>query len=387
MHNIKKSKLLIIDPSNVRGGAQEYWLKIAKSASDRDWQVHTAFPNCEGTKSLVSELALKNICSHDLQIDDSKYFTSVKLIVNRLIQFLRTIFLLIRIKPTSILIVLPSINTGFAAIVACAVLNIKTCVVFQLAPIVVNFGNSKLRAYDWARSRNQQWIAVSEHNRKILSQTFQVDTNRIMCILNGVPPIKCSDLTDVDKIRTEVRSDLGLPLNSKILLTVGRLDPQKGHDLIIEVAKYIFQEFDDIMFVWVGAGDYKSSLENKMRIYDVCDRIKMLGHRQDVVKLLAAADLFVFPTYYEGLPFALAEAMSSGLPIVASDAGCVPELIHDREHGLLFHSGDSCDFYHQLRWALNNMIDMKQMSDNASIWIQEFSEETMISKTLLALSE
>ena len=384
--NISNSKkLLIIDPSDVRGGAEEYGLKIASAASNQGWEVHSAFPMSEDTVSLVKELTIKKIKYHNLLIDDTKDMPKTKKI-NDFLRFIKTLFLLIRLKPNSVLIVLPSINRGFGSIIACSVLKTKASVVFQLAPLVSTFSKSKLSLYDWARSRNQQWIAVSEQNRDVINKSFKIVDNQVICIHNGVPITRENNTINPEKIRAELREKLGLPLNKKLLLTVGRLHPQKGHHLIIEAAKYITKEFNDVIFVWLGKGEYKDYLERQIEDYGVSSKILLLGHCEDVVRFLASSDIFIFPTYYEGLPFALAEAMSNNLPVVASNAGGVSELIDNAVHGLLFQSGDSCDLYHTIRWALCNGNKMQEMAINAKSRIKEFSDEKMIDQTLFVLS-
>jgi glycosyltransferase involved in cell wall biosynthesis len=99
--------------------------------------------------------------------------------------------------------------------------------------------------------------------------------------------------------------------------------------------------------------------------------------------LLKSADLFVFPTHFEGgQSFAIAEAMAYGLPIVTSNASGIPEVIRDRTDGLLFRSGDSCDLLETLRWALRHPEKMREMAESAKQRAQDFTEEKMISKYL-----
>lgn len=102
----------------------------------------------------------------------------------------------------------------------------------------------------------------------------------------------------------------------------------------------------------------------------------------DIPKLLKAADLFVFPTHFEGLPFSPIEAMAHDLPVVASNASSIPEIIENKVHGLLFRKGDSCDLLETLRFALRNPTMMQEMAENAKLRVKDFSEEKMVTKTL-----
>jgi glycosyltransferase involved in cell wall biosynthesis len=108
----------------------------------------------------------------------------------------------------------------------------------------------------------------------------------------------------------------------------------------------------------------------------------MPGYRTDVSRFLSSGDLFAFPSRFEGLPFALLEAMAYGLPVVASDATSTPEIISDRVHGLLFPSGDCEKLSQTLVWALEHPEEMSRMAERAACRTQDFSEETMLRHTL-----
>jgi glycosyltransferase involved in cell wall biosynthesis len=98
--------------------------------------------------------------------------------------------------------------------------------------------------------------------------------------------------------------------------------------------------------------------------------------------LLKAADLFVFPTHYEGHPLALLEAMTQGLPIVASDASSIPEIIQHGVQGLLFRTGDRDNLLATLRWALQHPDCLQEMAGNAQRRVQDFSVQRTIEQTL-----
>jgi glycosyltransferase involved in cell wall biosynthesis len=183
-------------------------------------------------------------------------------------------------------------------------------------------------------------------------------------------------------LRHQVRQELGISETARVALTVGRLDSQKGYNDLIPVVPHIIIEFPEVRFVWVGEGKQRDYLVNQVRDYGVEDKVLFLGYRSDVPRLLKSADLFVFPTHYEGLSFALAEAMTHGLPMVTSNASSIPEIIEDKVHGLLFRAGDSCDLLEAIRWALRHPDQMQEMAQQAQLRVQEFSQEKMIQQTL-----
>ncbi len=377
-------KILLITPSTERGGVEEYTQKIASAAVKEGYDVHVAFPKTAETESLIQEFTASGVFYHRLEIAET---TEGRLLTLRkyLPHFLRTVLLLLQVKPDLVQIVLPNPAHCFGSILACGFLQIPTVVRFGLVPYKWTFGVKELKIYNWARSRNQQWLTISENNRKLVSQSFQIPEDELALIYNGSPSISTynNSQEDLKRLRFQIIEELGIPVTSQLALTVGRLENQKGHIDLIPVIPHITKEFPEVKFVWVGEGKQQEKLVNKVREYGIEDKVLFLGYRSDVPKLLKAANLFVFPTHYEGgQSFAIAEAMGYGVPIVTSDASGIPEIIKHGIHGLLFRTGDSCDLLETLRWALRNPEQMQQMADKGRLRAQEFSEEKMVRKTL-----
>lgn len=374
----------MIFPSTQRGGVEEYALTIASAAVKDSWEVHAAFPKTDGTASLIQDFQVQGVHYHRLEIAQEST-NKLKTIVRHFLHLVRTVFLLLEVKPNVIQINLPWADQCLGSILACGLLKIPTIVVFQLMPFCISISSFRLKLYAWARARHQQWIAVSKHNRQLLCESFQIGLEQVLCIYNGTT-INC-DRSDIDTLRTQIRHYLGVPETSRLALTVGRLHSQKGHSDLIEAIPHLIREFPEVIFVWVGDGEQREFLHNKVREYQVEHQVIFVGYRSDVPRWLKSADLFVFPTHYEGQPFALLEAMAHNLPIVASDASAIPELIENQVHGLLFRTGDSCDLLENLRTALRNPDMVQKLAQNAQLRVQEFSEERMIQETLMVLRQ
>jgi glycosyltransferase involved in cell wall biosynthesis len=375
-------KLLIIFPSTQRGGAEEYTLKIAKGSLQADWEIHTAFAKTSETTSLINDFIEQNVKYHSLDIADFEggKFTSLKA---SLFRFLNTAKLLFKIQPDVVLLNLPAHHLGFIILWLCGLLKIPTAVVFHLIPFPASFSQSKLKAYHWAKARNQQWITISNYNRQYLAQEFSLDPQEFHCIYNGIQAESLVQSTDdKSKIRSKIRQEFGLSETSQLLLTVARLHPQKGHDYLIPIIPKIVAKFPQVHFIWVGDGEHQPYLTDLLQEYGVETRVTFLGYRDDIPDLLTAADLFLFPSYQEGLPFAILEAMVYGLPIVASDTGGIPEMLEDQQHGLIFRTGDCDDLLEKLDWALTHPADLKQMAETAQEQVEKFSENKMLEDTL-----
>ncbi len=133
--------------------------------------------------------------------------------------------------------------------------------------------------------------------------------------------------------KEEVRASLGIPYDSALLISVGELIKRKNHCVMIEALSKI--ENEKVHYIIVGQGGKKDELEELARTFGVSDRVHLLGFRSDVCELCCASDIFCFPSLQEGLPVALMEAMSVGLPCVASNIRGNEDLIEDGENGFL----------------------------------------------------
>ncbi|WP_179228348.1 glycosyltransferase family 4 protein [Leptolyngbya ohadii] len=396
-------RLLILLPSRGRGGAEGYALTIAQAALQKGWDVHLAMQHTAETASLIEDFCALSVSYHPLaigEVHDPKVETAGK----HMLRCVKTAELLIRLKPDVVQIVLPWQNLGRGSVFACGLLKIPTMVVFQLAPQKLSFSARMQSLYAWAQARNQRWVAVSEHNRRIISQSFNLPLGCIHRIYNGasskaslagnsqeqdtptveqtVEQIVEQTVEPTTALRDRIRQELGLPQDSRIILTVGRLCWQKGYHLLGQTVSHLIRNFPDIHFVWVGTGEFQAELTQQLQDYGVAEKVTLLGRRSDIPDLLQASDLFVFPTLYEGQPFALLEALSMGCPVVSTDASGIPEIITHNVHGVLCRTDDSCDLFNAIHWALQHPIQMQEMAHRAIDRAAEFSEARMLQETL-----
>jgi glycosyltransferase involved in cell wall biosynthesis len=126
-----------------------------------------------------------------------------------------------------------------------------------------------------------------------------------------------------------VRARLGLQGDVPLLIDVARLAEGKGQEDLLHVVAALLGEFDDTVLLLVGDGPNRGALTQAVEQAGLTDHVRLLGPRTDVPALLAAADVFVFPSASEGLPIALLEAMAAGLPVVAYGLPSLRDL-HDR---------------------------------------------------------
>lgn len=157
-----------------------------------------------------------------------------------------------------------------------------------------------------------------------------VRDGRIVVILNGISPVSVETVG-----RLEVRKEAGVGVDDLFLLSVGRLVYQKAHEVLVAAMPAVLKKFPNAKAGICGDGVLRPELEVQIQSLGLSDSVKLLGRWDSVAKFLASADVFVLPSRWEGLPIALLEAMSAGLPVVATNVEGVDEVILEGENGLL----------------------------------------------------
>jgi glycosyltransferase involved in cell wall biosynthesis len=140
-----------------------------------------------------------------------------------------------------------------------------------------------------------------------------------------------------------LRHSLGIPAEARVIFSAGRLSREKGHiDLIRALAK-LRQSEPRLMFHLVLAGDgpERSNIRHACAKSDLTEFVHLVGHQRNIALYYSMADILALPSHSEGSPNVLLEAMSAGLPVVATGVGGVPEILADGELGLLIPSGDT----------------------------------------------
>jgi len=168
--------------------------------------------------------------------------------------------------------------------------------------------------------------------------------------------------------KEQKRRELGVNENEMIILFVGRLDKVKGVDHLIDVAKNLVKQFDNLKFILVGEGSMYRTLRRKTSGLE--KKIIFTGLRRDIASLMNAADVFVLPSISEGCPNTILEAAAVGKPIVASRVGAIPEILKDGETGFLVKPGSK----QELEEAICEIIQNPQKAEKRG---QEARESVM----------
>ena len=210
-------------------------------------------------------------------------------------------------------------------------------------------------------------LAVSEGVRDYLVSQGGLNPAKIRVVANGV------DVAAIDAARPgeEVRRELGLPEGAPVIGLVGRLDHWgKGHKELFE-AMASLRERHPVHALIVGGGRRMEEVRQSAESLGLAGAVHFLGPRPDVPDLLNAMDIFVLPSYSEGVSLALLEAMAAGLPVVATAVGGLPEVVTDGETGLLIPPRDAGALAGALARLLTDPALARRLGANARAHVRE----------------
>jgi glycosyltransferase involved in cell wall biosynthesis len=246
--------------------------------------------------------------------------------------------------------------------------------------------NVVLRSYEKKlMNRSDALIAVSKYTVDELTELYGIKEEKIHVIYNGV---------DVDKFkprpnRAELRQEFGLEEDKKIVLFVGRLYHRKGLEILLHSIPPVLKEFSNVKFVISGKGfkQKEESLRNLAKELDIEDKVTFLGYVPDekLPRLYSASDIFVLPAIYENFPFAILEAQSTGLPVISTRVGGIPEFLVDNENGFVIDPGDSTQLTQKVLTLLQNPKLAKEMGDRGRKLIEEKFDWRLITGQVIDL--
>ncbi|HEX8051928.1 MAG TPA: glycosyltransferase [Thermoleophilaceae bacterium] len=182
--------------------------------------------------------------------------------------------------------------------------------------------------------RSDAFVAVSHEDRRRMIEVERIDPEDVVFVPNGIDA-----LPDGDGAR--VRSELGIEPGAPVIGAVAVLRPQKALHLLVRAAAELVREHPGLRVLIAGDGPEREALEALVRELGLEGVVTLLGLRRDVPDLLAALDVAVVSSDFEGTPLAVLEYMDAGLPVVATRVGGLSDLIEHGRHGLLVDPGDA----------------------------------------------
>jgi glycosyltransferase involved in cell wall biosynthesis len=200
---------------------------------------------------------------------------------------------------------------------------------------------------------------------------------KFVIIPNGVEPARVEQPLS----REALLSELGLPVNSRLIGAVGRLWPQKRIKDLIWAADLLKSTRDDTHLLIIGDGPQRARLERYRDQSEIADRVHFLGERADVPRLLPHFDVLWLASEYEGQSNAILEAMSAAVPVIATDIPGNRDLVIDGTTGYLVPVGERFEFTRRTHWLLDDE-SLRSTLGNAGRQrvLCEFTVEQMVSR-------
>jgi glycosyltransferase involved in cell wall biosynthesis len=181
--------------------------------------------------------------------------------------------------------------------------------------------------------RADHYIAISNCIGKVLTD-YGISEKKVTVVHSGIDLARL----DVEPIR---REDLGIPEGVLLIGNVAALVGHKDHETLVRAMTQVVKRIPDARLIIAGEGPLRPNLEQQIATLGLNRNITLLGYRKDIPNILRALDLFVMSSKEEGLGTSVLDAMACDIPVVATAAGGIPEMIQDNQTGLLAPVGDA----------------------------------------------
>jgi glycosyltransferase involved in cell wall biosynthesis len=362
-----------------RGGAEEHLLSLGLGLIKRGWLCEISIPKADlapmkktnGLSDLIGELMAAGIPVHLRDfLDDAVPLSSPR----GLKQLVKSLSYFVARRPPLVHFVLPEANFSRLPILAAAILRIPFVLGFRLAEVKI-IPPFNQRLYKWLANRPSAWLALSRQNMGILADIFCLPPERFQIVPNGIDCARFYVNDDKrEAVRRKLKAEFGLEGNVRLVIGVGRVQARKGFGYLAAAIPRVLNAHFDTVFWWVGeAPEIEGDVpDNAIKFQGLLEMLKgveeiwlrkscfqLLGRREDISRVLAAADIFVLPSLAEGQPRALLEAMASGLPCIAARGAGLSEIITHDKDGLLVPPRDS----EALAKAINVILTDKSLAN------------------------
>jgi len=181
--------------------------------------------------------------------------------------------------------------------------------------------------------------------------------------------------------RAAVRAELGLDPDALVVGTVANLRAQKAYPDLLAAAVDVLRSQPDTRFVAAGQGPLEAEIRALHARLGLGDRFLILGHRPDAIRVMAACDVFVLASHWEGLGVAVMEALALGLPVVATAVGGVPEVVEDGREGLLVPPNRPTQLANAILTLLTETETRQRMAAAAAQRGAQLSIDTAVRRT------
>ena len=200
-----------------------------------------------------------------------------------------------------------------------------------------------------------QFVTVGEDVKRLYLEQGIGAPALYQTIYSGMPLddyLEAGAMSDVERAR--VRAELGLRPGDRAVAMAARLEPRKGHRDLLQVVARLSRRHPELRVLLLGEGPLRADLEAEARALGVADVVRFLGHRTDLPRVLAAVDVSVLTSLWEGLPRVLVQSAAAGRPVVTFDVEGAWEVVRDGHNGFIVPSRDLDHFAARLEDLLRD---------------------------------
>ena len=219
-------------------------------------------------------------------------------------------------------------------------------------------------------------IAVSEAIKNILLPVIR-EKEKITVVYDGI------DLSryDVTINKSELKAQLNIPTGKILIGNLSALANHKDYPTFLRTANELLKQHSNIHFVVAGDGPLREEITNSVKAMGLGAHITFLGFRKDVPQILKLLDVFLMTSKTEGLGSVILEAFACGVPVVATNAGGIPEIVKHNLTGLIAHVGDEIVLAKEVEQILSNAEIKNSLVSNATEFVKHFSVNATANQT------
>jgi glycosyltransferase involved in cell wall biosynthesis len=220
-------------------------------------------------------------------------------------------------------------------------------------------------AEQWLMRRTDAVVASAESVRDFYLEQIKGDPSKVAVIYNAVDWSQLQTTMPADAWRAEI----GIPAGVPVAGIIARLTEQKAHGVLFD-AIAARPELAALHLLVVGDGELRDELKRRAEQLGLSPRIHFAGARRDLGNVLAAIDVFVMPSLWEGLPLSLVLAMGAGLPVIASRVAGIPEVVHHGVSGLLVAPGNTTELSEALVRVIADATTRESLGRQARAFVR-----------------
>jgi glycosyltransferase involved in cell wall biosynthesis len=364
---IKKKKILLLVTLSEWGGAQHIVYLLAKYFQ-KEYEISVA---CAPGGELISKLQ-----EEDIRVIPIPEFARNPHLLKDLLMLLKLYRLTKREKFD--LVHAHSTKAGLLGRLAARLAGVKA-ILFTAHGWAFTEGRNFWKRWVLAQTEkiasacSMKIACVSEHDRQLALKFGVTKTEKLLVIHNGL-----EEEPFLQAQGAGVARELNLTKEKETVITfVGRLAAPKEPVVLLESLK----KFPHAKALLVGDGPMRPELEAYIAQNQLSERASILGMRSDIPEILAASDIFVLPSRWEGLPLVIIEAMFAGLPIIATDVGGVSELVQEKINGFLIPRSDVAALQRALAQLIADKTLREEMGEKSrQRALKQFTMERMLAQ-------